>query len=83
MKGKERDWLTNRYDSRRINNAGYDLLSQTPTVQINNDSHQNSYTNHSIGNKYLSNFSRKEGNHPDNFTIKNRKRKKPKYDMKV
>ena len=55
-----------------MNNAGYDLLSQTPTVQINNDSQQNSYMNNSIANKYLSHYSRNEGTNPETFTIKNR-----------
>ena len=71
-----------RYESRRLNNnAGFDLLSQAPTVQINNDSQQNSYMNHSIANKYLP-YDRTTEGYQESFTIQNQKRK-PHHRMKV
>lgn len=78
--------IKKRIESRRfVNNAGYDLLSQTPTVQINNESQPNSYMNNSIANKYMSHYSRNEDINPETFTIKNRKKKKRKIqsNMKV
>ena len=76
--------LIHRFESRRFNqNAGYDLLSQAPTVQINNDSQQNSYMNHSIANKYLPQKTSKDGNQIEIFNMKSRKKRRPRHEIKV